>query len=537
MTATPSEGIDLIPISLVAHQVFCPRRAWLEAAGERTDTAQMAVGTRDHTAVDNPAGSRALRRRSIDIVDTRLGVTGRCDLVEVDDDGHLTVVEYKATPLRRRTEVTKATRMQLALQVAALRDMGFVVDGHEVYFTQHQQRVPVTLQAEDFLEAESLVEATRLTISADGAPPPLEDDSRCNRCSHIAVCLPDERALTPVPRRIKAADPDGQVLHLATPGSRASIKSRRVEIRHQGERIASLPIEHVQAVVVHGNVDLSGGLLRELLWRNLVVIWCTSRGRITGWAASASSPNGGPRNLQHVASWQGRLDLAREIVATKIANQATLLRRHGDATPTVTELRRLQKRAETGRNLHELFGIEGDAASRYFAHFATMFSPSVPTDVARGFRTRSRRPARDPVNAVLNYTYSLLLSDCLRAVLACGLDPHAGFLHSSQRNKPALALDLMEEFRPVIADSVTLGVFNNGELKSHDFSDVLGTVSLHEEARKKLVAGYERRITSTFRHPLFGYSVSWRRAIEIQARLILGVIDGTQPRYKGIRVR
>lgn len=166
-----------------------------------------------------------------------------------------------------------------------------------------------------------------------------------------------------------------------------------------------------------------------------------------------------------------------------------------------------------------------------------MFSPSVSTDGVRGFRTRSRRPARDPVNAVLNYTYSLLLSDCLRAVLTCGLDPHAGFLHSSQRNKPALALDLMEELRPVIADSVTLGVFNNGELKSRDFSDVLGTVNLREEARKKLVAAYERRITSTFRHPLFGYSVTWRRAIEIQARLILGVIDGTQPRYKGIRVR
>jgi CRISPR-associated protein Cas1 len=284
-------------------------------------------------------------------------------------------------------------------------------------------------------------------------------------------------------------------------------------------------------------VDLSGALVRELLWRDLVIIRCTSRGRVVGYTTSSSSPNGGPRHRQHVASEQGRLDLAREFVATKIANQATLLRRHGDAPDTVTDLRRLQRQAYECVSLTHVFGVEGEAASRYFARFSTMLTPRIAAGQGLEFTTRSRRPARDPVNAALNYAYSLLVADVIRALLSCGLDPHAGFLHSSERNKPALALDLCEEFRASIADSVVIGAINNGELKSSDFTNVLGTTNLRENGRKALISAYERRITTTFQHPLFGYSVTWRRAIEIQARLLLGVIDGAQPAYKGIRIR
>lgn len=153
------------------------------------------------------------------------------------------------------------------------------------------------------------------------------------------------------------------------------------------------------------------------------------------------------------------------------------------------------------------------------------------------FAARTRRPARDPVNAALNYCYGLLLSDLIRAVAACGLDPHAGFLHSSGRNKPALALDLCEEFRAPVADSVVLGAFNNGELRAGDFSSVTGSSQLRPSGRSALISAYERRVATLFRHPVFEYEVTWRRAMEIQARLVLGVLDGTQPSYKGITIR
>jgi CRISPR-associated protein Cas1 len=540
MTA-PSNGLtahptlsedDPIPISLVVHQAFCPRRAWLEVMGEHTDTAQVATGTIEHGGTDDETTSRTTRLRGVDVRSDRLGICGRCDTLEVGADG-VTVVEYKATPVRRKADVTPPMRAQLALQGIALGEMGYQVAGHAVYFTQHRTRVDVPLTAQDVAEAEALVADVRKTAQASTAPPPLEDDPRCTRCSHVAVCLPDERHLAPVAKRILVPSPDGQVLHLATPGSRASIRQGRVEVSHRGERSASIPIEQVQAVVAHGNIDLSGGLIRELLWRGIVVIWCSSGGRVVGWAASAASPNGGPRHRQHVEAEHGRLDLAREFVAGKIANQATLLRRHGEHPETVMALRELQRQAERAASLNELFGIEGDAAARYFAGFPSMFK----ADSVVAFHGRTRRPATDPLNAALNYAYALLVADVTRAVLACGLDPHGGFLHSPERNKPALALDLCEEFRAPVADSVVLGAFNNGELSGKDFSAVLGAVSLRDKGRKQLIAAYERRVGQEFKHPTYGYAVTWRRAMEIQARMVLGVVDGTQPRYRSIRVR
>lgn len=289
-------------------------------------------------------------------------------------------------------------------------------------------------------------------------------------------------------------------------------------------------------MVVHGNVDITGGLLRELLWRSLPIVWCTNPGRVLGWAATAHSPNGAARVQQHLLVARGDLDLAKQFVVAKIANQGTMLRRLGEDQTAVGRLRKLSKQALTAESLEVLLGVEGEAVSLYFGAFPTMLK-GPGADLRSGFHGRSRRPALDPLNSALNFAYALLLGDVLRAVLAAGLDPHAGFLHSSSRNKPALALDICEEFRAPVADSAVLGAFNNGELKASDFTDVLGSPRLKPDGLRSLIAAYERRANGRFRHPTFGYEVTWRRAMEIQARLVLGVIDGTQSRYQGVCTR
>lgn len=526
-----------VQIGLVAHYAFCPRRAWLEAAGEKTDTHQMAIGTRAHSASDDPSRSRPGAIRAMDVASEQWGIVGRCDTVHVNRDGTLDVVEHKATPVRREPRVTNPMRVQLTLQRQALTDSGFEVRSTAIWFASHRVAVEVELTDKDVATAREMVAATRAVIDATVAPPPLEDDPRCSSCSHISVCLPDERQLQPVRRQIRVSDPDSQVVHLSTFGARASAREGRLLVHRLGEQMASVPLERVQAVVVHGNVDLTGGLIRELLWRDLPVLWCSSRGRLIGWAASARSPNGGPRARQAVASETGRLDIAREMVSSKIGGQATLLRRHGGPPHIVARLRALSKSANSAPHLLALLGIEGDAAAQYFEHFEVMFSRRVAREQGLRFSGRTRRPATDPVNAALNYAYALLLADSVRAVMACGLDPHHGFLHTSGRNKPALALDLAEEFRAAIADSVVIGAFNNGELQAHDFTSTLGSTALRDKGRKALIAAYERRVAGTFRHPTFGYEVTWRRAMEVQARLILGVLDGSMPRYVGIRTR
>ena len=356
---------DPIPISLVVHSVYCPRRAWLESAGEKTDTMQMQAGLDAHRRVDNTAESRASEHRAVNVRSERLGLSGRCDVIEGTDDGPLTVVEYKATPVRRRPEVTYASRLQLALQTLCLKEMGREVRCTEIYFTGHRRRVEVDLTDADFARAEEAVAHTRRLIGASRAPEPPDDDSRCQWCSHVSVCLPSEHRYENARRRVVASAPDAQILHAATVGSRVSLSSGRVEVTKAGERLLSVPIERVLGLVVHGNVDVSSALLRELCWRDRCVVWCSWSGRVIGWSQDADSPNGLQRVRQHVASAEGWLDIAQQMVSAKIANQATLLRRNGEAADVVERMRRLQRDAVCAQSLADLLGVEGEAAGLY----------------------------------------------------------------------------------------------------------------------------------------------------------------------------
>lgn len=535
---TPTQAEDAsLPISLISHHMFCPRRAWIEAAGEQLTTSYaMAAGDTAHRRVHDRDESDPRTIRAMEVYSSRFGFHGTLDAAERRDGGALTIVEYKATPVRKASEVTEPMKVQLALQAIALEEMGHRVDGAAVHFTTQKRRISVDLDPDLREAAINAVEATRQVVEARSAPPPLEDDPRCAHCSHVSLCLPDERIEETTPRRISVPDPDSQVLHLATYGAYASLRAGRVRVSKSGEELSSIPIERVQAVVVHGNVDLTSGLLRELMWRRVPVLWCSSTGRLVGSASSMRSPNGQARVDQHVQSNHGRIDLAREFVTAKISNQATLLRRHGDAPEAVVGLRKLARRASVCPDTGSLFGVEGRAAAAYFAGFPTMISTS-KQDFIADFHGRVGRGATDRLNVALNYVYGRLTADCVRAITACGLDAHAGFLHSSRRNNPALALDLMEEFRPVVADSVVIGAINNGEIGLSGFTDLAGSMRLGDAARKALIAAYERRVEAEFSHPVFDYRVTWRRAIEVQARMVLGVLDGSQAGYKGIRVR
>lgn len=525
-----TEVSESTTISLVAHHVFCPRRAWLEAHGEQTDTAQMATGSQDHRAVDDETSSRPERLRAVDVSSAALSVHGRCDSIEVADNGSLTLVEHKAVPLRRRSVVTDANEVQLALQALCLEETGRKVVGAAVWFSTTRRRVAVKLTETLRQRAIREADATRKVLDAETPPAPLEDDDRCRWCSHVAVCLPDEHRRRVPARRIGVADPLGRVLHLTTPGSRASLRRGRIEVSDRDEEAKTVPLGQVAGLVVHGNADVSSALTREMMARGFPIVWCTWSGRVVGWACSASSPNSDMRGAQHRLGESLRLQVACELIGGKIRNQRYVLRRH--KLDGRDELRTLADLARRTNAIGELFGVEGSAAASYFGSLRGALRPEWASFVAR-----TPRPARDGVNAALNVAYGLLLADVLRAIVACGLDPYGGVLHSAGRNKPALALDLMEEFRPLVADSAVLWAINNGELREADVREDFGVTRLTQRGRKALIATYERRVSSEFRHPRFNYRVTWRRAMEIQARMFLGVVAGTIDHYEPIVMR
>jgi len=192
--------------------------------------------------------------------------------------------------------------------------------------------------------------------------------------------------------------------------------------------------------------------------------------------------------------------------------------------------------AAQAQSLEELLGIEGTAARRYFSEFRGMLK----TDGASpdfDFDGRNRRPPKDPVNALLSLAYAMLAREWTVTLHAVGLDPFLGFYHQPRYGRPALALDVMEEFRPLIADSVVLTAINNGEVRSEDFIRRMGSVALTPEGRRRFIETYERRMSQEITHPVFGYQVSYRRILEVQARLLGRYLCGEIPEYPSFTTR
>jgi CRISPR-associated protein Cas1 len=183
-----------------------------------------------------------------------------------------------------------------------------------------------------------------------------------------------------------------------------------------------------------------------------------------------------------------------------------------------------------------LLGLEGQAAALYFGNFGRMLKARAP-GATFDFTTRNRRPPRDPVNALLSFAYAMLTKDCFAAACTVGFDPYQGFYHVGRHGRPSLALDLMEEFRPVIADSVVLNLINNAMLADKDFLTWRDACQLTDDGRRRFFEAYEQRKATEVTHPVFGYRMSYGRMLEVQARMLAAYVRGDIPRYVGFTVR
>jgi CRISPR-associated protein Cas1 len=225
--------------------------------------------------------------------------------------------------------------------------------------------------------------------------------------------------------------------------------------------------------------------------------------------------------------------MARAFVSGKVRNCRTLLRRNLETDPAgvLDRLGELATAAESAASLETLLGAEGMAAKLYFAAFATLLKNGF------AFDGRNRRPPRDPVNATLSFLYALLAKECYVAVMAAGLDPLLGFLHKPRYGRPSLALDLAEEFRPLLADSATLAMLNTGEVKEEHFVVRAGACGLTPAGRRAVLGGWERRLQAEVTHPIFHYALSYRRVIALQARLLVRALLGEIPAYPPFKTR
>lgn len=291
------------------------------------------------------------------------------------------------------------------------------------------------------------------------------------------------------------------------------------------------PLIAVEEILVLGNAVVTPALLKHCAQEGIGLHYLSPTG--TYYAGLTRTPAKNPqlRVCQFAAHLDGqkKLALAKSFVAGKLRNAAVLLRRNGSAQWRL--VREFLPPVEQAPDEKALRGVEGGAADVYFRALASLLPEGFQ------FAERSRRPPRDPANSLLSLAYTLLAKECEAALHVAGLDPYVGFLHEVRYGRASLALDLMEEFRSVVADSVVLGLLNNRRLGLEDFDDSEGFPRLKKEAWPKFLRAWEERLSSRVRHPLMGKSYSYRQIILTQARILGKHLLGELPAYVPFSVR
>ncbi len=334
-------------------------------------------------------------------------------------------------------------------------------------------------------------------------------------------------------------------LYITTQGAKLRYRKRRLVVEKDDETITTIPAIHVDQVLIFGNVSVTTPALGFLLGNDVTTSFLTLRGRYKGRLVGPMGGHGRLRLRQYEragdADWA--LRTARVIVTVKLHNTRTLLRRYArriesPEAPKLSDgadrLDVLIERAGRCRTVNSLNGVEGRGAAVYFSVFRHLIRADGWT-----FKRRNRRPPRDPVNALLSFTYTVVTHQVESAVRAVGLDPYIGFLHQVAYNRPSLALDLVEEFRPIVADSVVLRCLNNQIIRPDNFSydpDGEYPVLLDEEGRKRLIGALERRLNLEFKHPDRDERVTYRRCFELQARRLARCLQ-TGDVYQPFKVR
>lgn len=566
---------ELVPARIVNEYLYCPRLAYLEwVQGVFEDSADTIEGRFKHRVVDEATGTlpppegveTPLHARSVWLSAPEENLTTRIDLLEAE--GHtVTPVDYKrGSAPNTPTGAWEPDRAQLAAQALVLRANGYTCHTGVIYYIESKTRVTIPIDEALIASTRQAVQAVRTLAASRRIPPPLEDSPKCPRCSLVGLCLPDETRLLallgqaepatspppdpPAPaeeeervRRLTPARDDAMPLYVQEQGARVTKSGEVWQVWRKDELLGESRIFETSHIALMGNVQITTQALSAALDEGVPVAFFTLGGWFKGWAHGPAHKNVELR----LAQYQTALDEARSLkvaqalVVGKIRNCRTLLMRNHPDLPgaLARQLADLAKQAQRAPNAATLLGLEALAAKLYFGAFPALLKPKTPANAAWrfDFDGRNRRPPRDPVNALLSYAYSLLAKEFTLAALLTGFDPLLGFFHQPRYGRPSLALDLMEEFRPVIADSVVLTVINNGIITPDDFIQRGPAASLTPNGRKTFLRAYEQRLDTLISHPIFGYRISYRRVLEVQTRLLARHLLGEIPAYPNFLVR
>ncbi len=581
---------------LFAHNRDTIHGALLHKRVDRKTDEFPAAGKRQKKTVTPTVAAEpereSIHARSVTLSSETYGVIAKLDLVETTGD-LATPVDYKRGAPRELEDGTLVAwdpeRVQICVQALVLREHGFVCHEGVIFFWETRQRITVPIDTALLELTHRAIAGARQLMSDRTIPPPLTDSPKCPRCSLVGICLPDEtnacrdvdhagrkleqpllfdigpvwaahsgRSVYP-PNKIRpliTARDEQRPLYLNSQGLAVGKSGEVLQIRERSKTVQEVRLHDISQVNLFGSIQMTTQAIQTLLESEIPLIYFS----MGGWFYGMTQPVGlkniiWRREQFRRADEQGFcLRVAQQLVGAKIRNQRTMLMRNHIAPPAdaLRFLKALVEEAELTRNLASLLGIEGIAARTYFEHFNGLIKTGRAEDPNRApwepddevpewlnfdFHGRNRRPPRDPVNALLSLGYSLLAKDLTVTCASVGLDPFLGFYHQPRCGRPALALDLMEPFRPLIVDSAVLSAINTRMVQPEHFVAAGNAVALTPAGRKAFFRAYEQRMDQLVTHPAFEYRVSYRRMLEIQTRLLARVITGEILHYPAFATR
>ncbi len=572
----PSNLPDYLPARMVNEFVYCPRLFFYEfVEGIFRESADTIEGGHQHKRVDKEGAALPppaelpddLKTRAITLSSESLHVIAKIDLLQITA-GAAIPVDYKhgrPRELESGLELWPSDRVQLALQAMLLRENGYTCDEAIVYYAATKQRVRLLIDAAVIADTIAAVNSAWATAQNGIIPPPLDDSPKCPGCSLAPICLPEEtnallHSETSDPdRQLTLFDPSGlpkkpprseirrlvtprddlRAAYINTPGLRVGKSGDVLQVKEKEALRQEIRLNEINQLNIMGNIQVSTQAIQSLTQAEIPVCYFSQGGWFYGITQGLSTKNVFLRKAQFKYAEQDWfcLRLARKLVAGKIRNHRTMLMRNHDEPPTLVldQMKTMIARAEEAVSLDELLGIEGNGARLYFGEFNAMLkaddAAAPSTEFSFDFQSRNRRPPRDPVNALLSLAYSMLAKDLTIACYAVGFDPMIGFYHQPRFGRPALALDLMEPFRPLIAESAVLQAINTRMITPRNFIQAGNAVALTPDGRKAFYNAYESRMDSLVSHPLFDYRLSYRRMLDVQTRLLAKYVEGSIPQY------
>jgi CRISP-associated protein Cas1 len=526
-----SQPAQTIKVSALHAFAYCQRLFYLEEVEALyTQDAAVFAGRKLHEELEEQEEGEW---EDLFLESPELGLRGRVDALR-RRDGQVIPYEHKRGRCQRddqkQPQAWASDRLQVLAYACLIEAaLGITISEGRIRYHADNVLVPVPLDEAGRQWVRETIAQARTLRDSTHRPPVTENERLCTRCSLASVCLPEEARLAHdkawQPVRLFPEDDDRQVVHVLEPGTRVGRTGEQIKIVRRDEKAEIIPARQVGQIVLHSFSQISTQALHFCADQEIGVHLVSGGGRYLG-SFDARQGSIQRRIRQYGALTQEAvcLGLAQQLVLCRGQSQRKFLMRGNrsrnspELTGAIAQMKLMLKQVKKVGSIAALLGIEGNLAALYFGGFNHLLRSELPE---LQFSDRNRRPPKDRVNALLSFGYAMLLKDVMNAVLAVGLEPALGFYHQPRTQAPPLALDLMEIFRVPLVDMIVVASINRGMWDVADDFTIRGQqVWLSDLGRRKFVKLYEERKQESWKHPVTEYSLTYRRLIELEVRLL-----------------